>query len=208
MRPRWAGDERAAAGLAVMAALCPEHSRPVIGAYLVGAVGEGIIQTQHRRTGEVERFASTVHRTEGFGVVVDLNRTNSRVPVTLGLEALPERERGLAREVLRREALREVLSAEELVRLAHGSVTYSDALRAAVLRLVPELTDQASAAGAGRLTVATQLLALEDLPISFDAQTRFFRFMTTAPLAATQPYRPLAVRFGFARDACDPEARA
>ena len=193
--------------LAVMAALCPEQSRPVIGAYLVGTVGEGVIQTQHRRTGEVERFASYVHRTDGFGVLVDLNRTDSRVPITLDLGALPERERGLAREVLRREALREVLSAEELVRLAHGSVTYSDALRATVLRLVPERADQASGAAAGRLTVATELLALEDLPISFDAQTRFFRFMSTAPLAATQPYRTLGVRFGFARDAFDPASR-
>ncbi len=207
VRPRWAGDERAAAGLAVMAALCPEHSRPVIGAYLVGMVGEGIIQTQHRRTGEVERFASYVHRTDGFGVEVDLNRAESRVPVTLGIEALPERERGLAREVLRREALREVLSAEELVRLAHGSVTYPDALRATIVRLVPERADQAGVAAAGRLGLAIELLALEDLPISFDAQTRFFRFMSTAPDAVTQPYRPLVARFGFARDAFDPENR-
>ena len=55
--------------------------------------------------------------------------------------------------------------------------------------------------------MAIELLAFEDLPISFDAQTRFFHFMPTAPLAATQPYRTLGVRFSFARDAFDPASR-
>ena len=201
VRPRWAGDERAAAGFAVMATLCPEQTRPVIGAYLVGALGEGVIQTQHRRTGEVERFAASVHRTTGFGVEVDLNRTNSRTPVTLGLAALPERERGLAREVLRREALREVLTAEELVRLAHGSSNYPDTLRATVLRLVPERANAGSAAGAARLTLVIDLLALEDLPISFEAQTQFYRFMTEADQSTSRPYQPLVQRFGFTREA-------
>lgn len=203
VRPQWTGDERAAAGFAAMAALCPEQTRPVIGGYLVGALGESVIQTQHRRTGAVERFASFVHRTARFGVEVDLTRAGSRSPVTLGLEALPERERGLAREVLRREALREVLSAEELVRLAHGSSNYPDALRATVLRLVPERPEEGSAAGAARLTLATHLLALEDFPISFEAQTRFYRFMSRADRSTSQPYQSLVQRFGFARDAFD-----
>ena len=207
VRPRRAGDERAAAGFAVVSSLCPEQTRSVIGAYLVGALGENVIQTQHRRTGEVERFASFVHRTPGFGVAVDLNRTNSGAPVTLGLEALPERERGLAREVLRREALREVLSAEELVRLAHGSINYPDALRATVLRLVPERAGEGSPAGAARLALATDLLVLEGLPISFEAQTRFYRFLSEADATTGQPYLPLVQRFGFSRDAFDPGER-
>ncbi len=201
VRPRWSGEERAAAGFAVMSALCPEQTRPVIGAYVVGAAGSDLIQTQHRRTGEVARFGSFVHRAGGFGIDVDLNRTGSRAPVTLGLDALPERERGVAREVLRREALRDVLSAEDLVRLAHGSNNYPDTLRATLLRLVPERASEASRAGAARLTVAMDLLALEDLPIPFEAQTRFYRFMTEADLATTHDYRPLIGRLGFARDA-------
>ncbi len=201
VRPRWSGDERAAAGFAVMSALCPEQARPVTGAYVVGTSGPDVIQTQHRRTGEVARFASFVHRTGGFGIDVELRRANSRAPVTLGLDALPERERGVAREVLRREALRDVLSAEDLVRLAHGSNNYPDTLRATVLRLVPERASEASPSGAARLTVATDLLALEDLPIPFEAQTRFYRFMSEADLASGQDYRPLIGRFGFARDA-------
>lgn len=197
VRPRWAGDERAASGFAVVAALCPEQTRPVIGAYLVGALGEGVIQTQHRRTGEVERFATYVHRIGWFGVAVDLNRTNGHTPVTLGLEALPDRERRLAREVLRREALREVLSAEELVRLAHGSSTYADALRATVLRLVPERAGDGTEAGAARLALALDLLALEEFPISFEAQTRFYRFLSAADPTTGRPYQPLIPRFGF-----------
>ena len=58
-----------------------------------------------------------------------------------------------------------------------------------------------SAAGAARLTLVIDLLALEDLPISFEAQTQFYRFMTEADQSTSRPYQPLVQRFGFTREA-------
>jgi hypothetical protein len=200
-RPAWAPEVRVAAGFAATAALCPGHSRHVIGAYLVGALGENMLQTQHRRTGHTERFATSVHRAAGFAIEVDLTRSGAGAPVTVGLEALPERERDLVRDVLRREALREVFTAEELVRLAHGSAAYPETLRTAVTRLVPDRPADATAEALGRLTKALDLLALEDLTVPFDAQTRFYRLMTALNGVAAHRLRTLAARLGFDRGA-------
>ncbi len=201
VRPRWPPEIRAAAGFAATAALRPGHSRHVIGAYLVGALGENMLQTQHRRTGRVDRFVTSVHRADGFSIEVDLTRAATNAPVTVGLEALPERERALVREVLRREALREVFTAEELVRLAHGSAEYAETLRDAVTRLVPDRAGDATPEAITRLTKAVDLLSLEGLPVPFDAQTRFYRLVTALEGRGDHQLRTLAGRFGFGREA-------
>lgn len=202
VKPRWAGEERAAAGFAAVAHLAPERVRPAIGAYLIGALGDSL-QTQSRRTGRVERFAVAVHRVGALGLEVDLQRAGTQARRTLDLAALPERERDVVRETLRREALREVLSAEELVRLAHGSLAYSEALGAAVTRLVPDRPDEAAASLAARLSRALDLLSLEGQHVPFDAQTRFYRFMRAADAEARRPFEPLISRMGFSRNAFD-----
>jgi alpha-amylase/alpha-mannosidase (GH57 family) len=202
-KPRWSGEERVAAGFAALSVLSPGHVRHVIGAFLVGAIGESVVQTQHRRTGHVERFATTVHRPGTLALEVDLTRAESDRTRTLGLDALPERERTLAREVLRREALREVFTPEELVRLAHGAIDYPTALRDSIVRIVPERPGDLSAVTASRLERALDLLAVEDLSIPFDAQTRFFRLMTSGDPIAVVRLKGLATRMGFTRDAFD-----
>jgi hypothetical protein len=201
VRPLWPPEIRVAAGFAATAALCPGHSRHVIGAYLVGALGESMVQTQHRRTGQIDRFVTAVHRAAGFAVEVDLTTAGSSLPITVGLEGLPERERTVARDVLRREALREVFTAEELVRLAHGSADYRETLRAAVTRLVPTAEFEATPEALGRLARALDLLTLEGLPAPFDAQTKFYRLMSILDGAVTHEIRTLASRLGFGREA-------
>jgi hypothetical protein len=201
IRPRWPAPIRVAAGYAAVTALAPGQSRPVVGGYLVGALGDGMVQVQHRRTGQTDRFAATTHRGSGFRVEVDLTHAGTDGAVTAPLEAFPERERELAREVLRREALREVFSAEELVRLAHGSASYPDTLRAAVTRLVPEQPGDASAATLARLERVLDLVELEGLTIPFDAQTKFYRLRHAADPAVRARLTSLAARLGFTRDA-------
>ncbi len=204
--PRWSGAARAAAGYAAVSQLAAEQARPVIGSYLVGARGAGVVETLHRRTGVTQIFATHVHRGDGLRVDIDLVRAASGSSETLGVEALPERERHQVREVLRREALREVLGPEDLVRVAHGSVTYADALRAAVIRLIPDPPGPA-ATETNRLVRALDLLSLEEIDIPFDAQTRFFRLLETADLPTRLRLAGVAARMGFSRDAFSHQAR-
>lgn len=207
VRPRWPADIRVAAGFAATAALRPGHSRHLIGGYLVGALGDNMVQTQHRRTGHTERFATQVRRTSGFGVAVDLTRSQAPSPVTVDLEVFPERERLLVREVLRREALREVFRPEELVGLAHGSAEYASTLRHAVVRLVPDRPEDLSAVAIARLRHGLDLLALDQLSIPFNAQTKFYRLMQGADREIRTPLLNLALRFGFSRDAFEPTSK-
>lgn len=205
-RPRWPAEQRVAAGFAAMSGLCPGHTRHLIGGFLAGPSEQNTVQVQHRRTGHRTRFAAQVHRTAGFRLEIDLTDAEGR-QTTLGLEALPEREHDLAREVLRREVLREVMSPEDLVRLAHGSVAYPEALRSAITRLVPESTDQVTADTIARLVRSLDLLALEELTVPFEAQTRFFRLMEAAGPHPPTLLAGLSTRLGFSRDAFDREDR-
>ncbi len=206
VRPRWPAEQRVAAGFAAMSGLCPGHTRHVVGAFLAGPSGQNVVQVQHRRTGRTARFDTQVHRASGFRLEIDLTDADGH-QTTLGLEALPEREHDLAREVLRREVLREVMSAEDLVRLAHGSVSYPEALRGAITRLIPESVDQVSAESVARLVRSLDLLGLEEFTVPFEAQTRFFRLMEAAGPHPPPLLAGLAVRLGFSRDAFDRETR-
>jgi hypothetical protein len=206
VRPRWPGAERAAAGHAAVSRVAPDQARPAVGAYLVGAL-DGVVQARHRRTGRVDRFAASVHFTGPLALEVDLTVPGPGDRRTLGLEAFPERERQVVREALRREALRDVLSPEDLVRLAHGAARYPEALAAAVVRLVPEDPADPGPDRAERLARALDLLELEGQHVPFDAQTRFHRFMCGAGPDVRRAFEPLAARLGFARDAFSDPAR-
>jgi hypothetical protein len=196
-KPRWPPEERVAAGFATMAALCPGRSRWVVGSYLVGALGDNVVQTQHRRTGRVDRFATQVNRVPGFAVEIELARPGIGGSKSVGLEAIPEWEQTQAREVLRREALHEVLSAEDLVRLAHGSVEYSAALREAITRLVPASPAEVGPDTLSKLAQSLDLLELEALPIPFDAQTKLYRLIESSGDRLDPAIAKLGKRFGF-----------
>ncbi|MGE0554414.1 MAG: DUF3536 domain-containing protein [Gemmatimonadales bacterium] len=198
--PAMSGEERAAAGFAATASLAPSGSRPVTGAFLVGALDDSI-QVQHRRTGRIHRFTATVHRLGPLDVEVDLERADSGKRRTVGLADFPERERLAVRDALRREALRDVLSPEEVVRLASGSASYAQSIEAAVVRLIPEPEGEVPAGLAARLGRALALLEQVRATVPFDAQTRFHRFMTSLGPERRRPFEPLTTRFGFAPSA-------
>lgn len=197
--PTWPAEARVAAGFAATATLWPERSRTVVGAYLVGATEAGYVEVRHRRTGHASEFAARIHRNTGFSMEVELTNVADSSTVTIPVEGLPEREAALTRDMLRREALRQVLTAEDLVQLAHGSVGYAQALRRAVIRLMPDQSSDATAVAAGRLTDALDLLALEGMPIPFDAQTKFYHVARAG--RAAPAFIALAGRMGFTPDA-------
>ena len=217
-RPHHFGAERAAAGFAAVSALRPEPARQQIGAYRVRPGPDGALWVRHRRTGREDWLVATVHRRDALRVEVELAkergaRSEERVgegrgpsllapqASCLGIDALPERERSLVREALRREVLREVLNADQLARLADGSANYPETLAEGLVGLLPADPGAAEALDSARLALALDLLALEGRHIPFDAQTRFYRLMTEAPAGARQILRPLAARFGFAATA-------
>jgi Domain of unknown function (DUF3536)/Glycosyl hydrolase family 57 len=196
VKPRWRGDERAAAGFAAVRSVAPERTAPVVGRFLVGAQGESV-QVQHRRTGRVTRFQASAHRVGAFGLEVDLVSHGTDDRRTLTLDAFPERERDVVRETLRREALRSALSAEDLVRLAQGSERYPEVLSRALTRLVPERQADLTPGLVERLNRALDLLSLEGEHVPFDAQTRYYRFMRSADAEGRRLLQPFAIRLGF-----------
>lgn len=200
VKPHWHGPDRVAAGFAAVTTLEPERARHVVGAYLVGTNSAGALEVQHRRTGHVFRYHATVHRLPGFRLEVDLIPLPSGQAQTLSLEAFPERERALVQETLRREALREVLPAESLVRLAHGSTTYPKALADALLRLLPETPGAPGELDVPRIDRVLDLLTLEAQHIPFDAQTRLYRLYERGDGELRRLIRPLLSRFGFSID--------
>ena len=200
VRPVRSGPERAAAAFAAVSAINADQTRHTVGAYLVGAGEGGNVEVRHRRTGRVNQFAATVHRSGALGLEVDLVPYPAGEAHTLGLEHLPERERGVVRESLRREALRDVLSPEALVRLAHGSETYPVALANALLALIPESATMPGEIEVSRIHRALDLLALEEQRVPFDAQTRFYRLMERGDLELRRTLLPLASRLGFSHD--------
>jgi hypothetical protein len=66
---------------------------------------------------------------------------------------------------------------------------------------VPDRPAEATPDALTRLTKALDLLALEEQKVPFDAQTRFYRLMTSLNGEVTHRLRHLATRFGFDRDA-------
>ncbi|MEO8449639.1 MAG: DUF3536 domain-containing protein [Gemmatimonadota bacterium] len=200
VRPLRSGPDRAAAGYAAVTAINPDEANHIVGAYVVGAGEAGTVEVRHSRTGRVDLLVATVHRTSALGVEVDLVPHPSGEPRTIGLEHLAERERGVVRTALRREALRDVLSADALERLAHGEETYHAALADALLALIPRTAAVPGEIDIPRIERALDLLALEEQHVPFDAQTRLYRLLSEGGPALRRLLAPLALRFGFVHD--------
>ena len=73
----------------------------------------------------------------------------------------------------------------------------------AVARLVPESPADLTELTGPRIERALDLLGIEEMSIPFDAQTKFYRLMTSGDPLATTRLKSLAVRMGFSRDAFD-----
>jgi uncharacterized protein DUF3536/glycosyl hydrolase family 57 len=196
-RPAHPGEVRAAAGYAAVLALAPERVRPVVGAYLVGPAAEGRLEIRHRRTGGCWSFEAAVQRPTPIAVLVELRAEGAPGSRTVTLTELPEHAGDEVRRALRTGLRREVLGEEIEREIADGRLSYRRAVPLALIRQLP-----ADPAGSGsvdpeRLARTLDLLALDEQPVPFDAQTRFFRLLAEGPRRHRPALLGLAERFGF-----------
>jgi hypothetical protein len=197
-RPAHPGQVRAAAGYAALLALAPKRLRSLVGAYLVGSPPDGRLQVQHRRTGRQWVIRAELRRPDPISVVVDLEIEGEAPRHLVSRPDLPEHERDEVRHVLRAELRREVLSDLDLREIAEGRRRYDRAVAFALVRQLPADPEAADEVDAGRLAHALDLLALEELPVPFDAQTRFYRLLANRSRRDLAALEALAPRFGFA----------
>jgi hypothetical protein len=119
---------------------------------------------------------------------------------------LPEPEREQVRLVLRQELREGILSPDDERRISEGLVRYERALAEAVVRQLPADPSEADGLDLDRLSRSLDLLALEEQPVPFDAQTRFYRLVTQGPARTRRALQPLLGRFGFVPSAEPPTA--
>jgi hypothetical protein len=203
-RPSHPGDVRAAAGYAVLLAVAPSRVRSIIGVYLVGPAGSGKVVVQHRRTGAEQTFLPAVRRIGRRDVAVDVCRECSGETFTVRFDELPEPEADQVRDAFRRDLADGLLSGQERDQVAEGQLRWGDAAAACLLRLLPAEAASSDPVQVERIEQALDLLLLDQLPVPFDAQTRFYRSLTGGPLSVRQALAPLAERLGFAPGAGAP----
>ncbi len=200
-KPAHPGHVRAAAGYAAVLALAPERVRSVVGAYLVGSDDDGGLAVRHRRTGRSWLVTAAVHRMTRIAITVELRVEEDASLHRVAFAELPEPEREQVRLVLRQEVREGILSPEDERRISEGLVRYERALAEAVIRQLPANPSEADGLDLDRLSRSLDLLALEEQPVPFDAQTRVYRLMTQGPLRTRRALQPLLGRFGFAPSA-------
>jgi uncharacterized protein DUF3536/glycosyl hydrolase family 57 len=194
-------EARAAAAYAALRLLAPERLKPVVGAYLIEPGSEERLRVQHRRTGRIRCLAARAERPSPVGLLVSVTESRDEVPATthsLALPDLPEPEREALHHAFRRELRASVLTREEETRIVDGLVTYRAALAEALIRQLPADPTAAHEVDRERLSLTLDLLALEERPLPFDAQTRYYRLLTQGPPEARRALRGFAERFGFA----------
>ncbi|MGH7560214.1 MAG: DUF3536 domain-containing protein [Gemmatimonadales bacterium] len=194
-RPRYPGQARAAAGYA---AVRPDGAKRLeIGPYIVESLDDGRVGVVHRRTGTTWSGRATVESAgePALRVAVELEGES---PVTVPLGDLPAREREAVRGAVRRRLRQGVLTPGDEKSILEGEVSYSQAIAAAVLRLLPAHAREAAAVDVPAIGRALDLLELEGQHIPFDAQTRCWRLLTEGKPEVRRALGPLARRFGFA----------
>jgi hypothetical protein len=204
-RPKHPGHVRAAAGYAALLCLAPEQVHSVVGAYLVGPTVPGRLTVKHRRTGNCWEVSTAMRRLGPLTLLVDVAVDGEDSGHAVLLADLPERERDEVHRVFRGELRRGVLTVEEERRIAEGLLRFDRAVAFALVRQLP--SDPADGVGLDveRLSRTLDLLALEAMPVPFDAQTRYFRLMSHGPREIRRALAALADRFGFS-SAPDPDA--
>jgi hypothetical protein len=205
-KPAHPGHVRAAAGYAAVLALAPERVRSVVGAYLVGPGEESGLSVQHRRTGGSWRMTAAVHRVTRIALTVELRVEEDPSPHRVTFAELPEPEREQVRLVLRQELREGILSPDDERRISDGLVRYERAVAEAVVRQLPADPSEADGLDLDRLSRSLDLLALEEQPVPFDAQTRFYRLVTQGPPRTRRALLPLLGHFGFVPSAEPPTA--
>ena len=199
-RPVHPGEVRAAAGYAAVRELAPARLRAVVGAYLVGTAPTGRLTVRHRRTGREWRIEARVRRPTPIAVQVEIVVDGNDLTRTVHLAELPEPEREEVRRALRAELRGAVLDQELEREVAEGKCGFRRAVASALVRQLPADPAAPGEVDPERLARALDLLALEEMPIPFDAQTRFFRLLTNGRPRDRSALLALAERFGFTAD--------
>jgi len=191
------GHLRAAAGYAGLLAVAPDAVRSILGAYLVGPDGRGALEVKHRRTGAEWTVTAAVHWPRPVALDVSVVAEGSDHGAEFPLGELPEFEEDQIRLALRRQLREGLLTPEEDRRIADGVLRFDRALALALVRQLPDVPGEAHGLDLDRLSRTLDLLALERLPVPFDAQTRFYRIMTQGPRETRRLLLPFAIRFGL-----------
>ncbi|HEX9754762.1 MAG TPA: DUF3536 domain-containing protein [Gemmatimonadales bacterium] len=192
--PVHGGPERAAAGLAALAAVDPDGASPAaLGTYDLVDDSSARVAVRHRRTRKTSEFSVAVHQDGVARLVVELTEPAGRT-ARLGVGELPEPARELLRERAQRRLLGAAFDEEERAVLARGTRTFAQVLEQAMCR---HLGDRAESVDLEALRAALDLLALDARPVPFDVQTRFYRVYTQAPPQHRARLQDLASSFGF-----------
>ncbi len=204
-RPVMPGPVRAAAGYAALLAAAPEQVRSQVGAYLVGPSGSGGLEVRHRRTGATAALTTTVHRAGRYQLSVELEIEGEPGTYLVEFAELPEREREEIVQAIRRELRAAVLNDEDRRHILDGAAPSRRVTADALIRLLPQDPAEPGGVDLERITLALDLLAVEEQPVPFDAQTRYYRLVTQGPPPVRRALHDLAERFGFSHGAIQDE---
>jgi hypothetical protein len=197
-RPRLPAEIRAAAAAAVTRALDSDATGSEVGPYHVEPLPDGIFTVQHRRTGRTHQFKVTPDLHRVLDVSVEVRPHPDGDPLAVSFADLPETQQDAIRAAFRRVLRPLVLSAEETGRVADGVVEYRRAIANALVRRLPQDPAGTNGLDLEGITRALELLALEDRPVPFEAQTRYARLLAQGPPELRKALRSLGERFGFA----------
>lgn len=198
---------RAAAAAVAMHRYVPSVPVLAIGSFDVDHISPEEVHLIHARTGRRSVLRVSLRRgsVEGFSAEVIPADGN---PCTVRFHELPEPEREQIRHATREELLYTLFTEEERHRLVTGVVTYQQAVGDLFLRFLPAEPALAKGLDLDRLVRVLDLFALEEAPIPFDAQTRFYRLLQQGPTDIAHSLRGLAPRFGFSAASLPPEPSA
>ncbi len=197
-RPRLAPEVRVAAAYAVSRELDPGVTPRDIGPYHVEPGADGHLAVQQQRTGRIRQYQTNAEAPNGLETSVEVREATADSPVQVTFADLPELEQDSIRASLRRVLRPEVLEPADAGRVVDGLVDYRRAIGEALIRQLPSDPAATNGIDLEGIIRALDLLAVENRPVPFEAQTRYARLLAQAPPELRRSLRGLAERFGFA----------
>jgi hypothetical protein len=152
----------------------------------------------HRRTGRAESFTVRVERPAALQARVTVTRAGGGVPTTLQLGDLLEPERSAIVAAGTAALVGRLAAPAEALALSAGSADLAAVAERALLRAVRALASDGSPAAAQAVSDLLDLFVLRGWPMSFDAQTVFWRWRSSLPDTDATAFAALALRLGFA----------
>jgi hypothetical protein len=190
VKPRLPAPQRVAAGYAALRSVAPGSELTTTGCFTVQEEGN-ILHLTHCRTGREYTIGVSVERRGAARLAIDVTSPDAPAATRLALADLPERQRLVITDALRREIIRRRFTGPEAAKLASGTASLSDIAAQALLRAVSALEHGQSAAAIDAVWDLVDLLHLLNERIPFDVQTEYYRIRAHAP-------REVGRRLGFA----------